>query len=156
MIRVDTERHALRFAGRRPGSEKGASLEILANRVAPEAPPLAWARQIHSALVLEARPGSCGEGDALWTERDDVALGVVTADCLPVLFAGAHVLSARLRDGPRPARDRQHARRVVEPERAIEIGGEPRDDPVVGRVDERAVADPACEQQSVGFGQRCQ
>ena len=94
MIAVDEPRVALRFAGRRSGSEKGGSLEGLAAELAPEAPPLAWARQIHSAIVLEARAGLCGEGDALFTERTDLALGVVTADCVPVLLAGARAIAA--------------------------------------------------------------
>ncbi len=47
-------------------------------------------RQIHSALCLtagewteDARP----EADALVTDRRGIALGIVTADCAPVLFA---------------------------------------------------------------------
>jgi YfiH family protein len=81
----------IRFAGRRAGSEKGAPLDVLARSVAGEAPPLAWAKQVHSAEVLPAdHAGSCGEGDALVTTRLDGALGVVTADCVPVLLAAGH------------------------------------------------------------------
>lgn len=94
MIAVEESGVSLRFAGRRSGSEKGSSLERLAAEVAPEAPPLAWARQVHSAIVLEACAGLCGEGDALFTERTDLALGVVTADCVPVLLAGARAIAA--------------------------------------------------------------
>lgn len=52
---------------------------------------VAWARQVHSARVLEAtsaESGGCGEGDALVTDRSGLALSVVTADCVPVLLAG--------------------------------------------------------------------
>jgi YfiH family protein len=78
----------LRFAGRRAGSEKGAPLDRWAAAVAPQAPPLAWVQQVHSADVLAAEhAGRCGEGDALVTSRAEHALGVVTADCVPVLFA---------------------------------------------------------------------
>lgn len=50
----------------------------------------AWAEQIHSARVLEASAGSCGEGDALVTDHPGLALSVVTADCVPVLLACCH------------------------------------------------------------------
>ena len=48
----------------------------------------AWARQVHSATVLDARPGINGAGDALVTNRRALAVAVVTADCVPVLLAG--------------------------------------------------------------------
>ncbi len=48
---------------------------------------LAWARQIHSARVLSAVAGRCGEADALVTTQRGLALTVVTADCVPVLVA---------------------------------------------------------------------
>lgn len=58
-------------------------------------PPLAWAKQVHSARVLEvATAGSAGEGDALWTSRRGVALRVITADCVPVLLAGRETVVA--------------------------------------------------------------
>jgi YfiH family protein len=70
------------FVGRGPGDRTAAA----AAAGAPAA--LAWSRQIHSARVLEARPGSCGEGDALATRQPDLALSVVTADCVPLLLGG--------------------------------------------------------------------
>jgi YfiH family protein len=79
------------FAGRGPAHERDEVLRL----VAPEAPAdLAMARQIHSATVLLARPGACGEGDALWTDRTDLALSVITADCVPVVLAGPGGLAA--------------------------------------------------------------
>ncbi|HWN43207.1 MAG TPA: polyphenol oxidase family protein [Thermoanaerobaculia bacterium] len=80
----------IRFTGRGPAGERQ---EILA-RVEPDAPPVAWARQIHSATVLPAHPGHCGEGDALLGDAPDLALSVVTADCVPVLLAGPNGLAA--------------------------------------------------------------
>lgn len=80
----------VRFTGRGPAGERN---EILA-RVEPEAPPVAWAKQIHSVNVLPAHPGHCGEGDALLGDAPDLALSVVTADCVPVLLAGPNGLAA--------------------------------------------------------------
>ena len=62
--------------------------------IEPEAPPLAWAKQIHSAVALPARPGHCGEGDALFTDEPGLVLSVITADCVPVLVAGPEGLAA--------------------------------------------------------------
>lgn len=79
------------FAGRGPAHERD---EVL-RRVAEDAPAdLAAARQIHSATVLPARAGHCGEGDALWTDRDGLVLSVITADCVPVVLAGPGGLAA--------------------------------------------------------------
>jgi YfiH family protein len=80
----------VRFTGRGPAGERE---EVLA-RVEPGAPAVAWAKQIHSAHVLPARPGHCGEGDALFGDAPDLALSVVTADCVPVLLAGPRGLAA--------------------------------------------------------------
>ena len=49
--------------------------------------------QVHSAQVVqvsEAWPAGAGpRADAMVTDRPDLALGIVTADCAPVLFADA-------------------------------------------------------------------
>lgn len=47
----------------------------------------AWMRQVHSAVVADAVPGCAGRVDALFARREDLALAVVTADCVPVLLA---------------------------------------------------------------------
>lgn len=72
------------FAGAGPAAGRE---EVLA-RVAGRALPLAWAKQVHSATVLPAAAGSCGEGDALVSGDPGLALAVATADCVPVLLAG--------------------------------------------------------------------
>lgn len=55
---------------------------------------MAKARQCHSATVLEARAGWSGDGDALISHRRDLALSVVTADCVPVLLASERQIAA--------------------------------------------------------------
>ncbi len=74
----------VRFTGRGPAGER----EDVLQRIEPLAPPVAWAKQIHSALALPARAGQCGEGDAVYGDTPGLALSVVTADCVPVLLAG--------------------------------------------------------------------
>jgi len=45
-------------------------------------------RQVHGPVVVEAAPGwaSLPEADAMVTNRPGLALGIITADCAPVLF----------------------------------------------------------------------
>ena len=83
----------VRFTGRGPAGERDEILACI-ERGEPGAPPVAWAKQIHSARVLPAHPGYCGEGDALFGDAPDLALSVVTADCVPVLLAGPNGLAA--------------------------------------------------------------
>ncbi|MDY7093451.1 MAG: peptidoglycan editing factor PgeF [Acidobacteriota bacterium] len=77
------------FVGRGAPRDAQAALALLE----PSPPRIVWAQQIHSDRVLPAGSGdaggSCGEGDALITAEADLALCVVTADCVPVLLAGA-------------------------------------------------------------------
>lgn len=51
--------------------------------------PLVQLRQVHSARVVVMREagGETHEGDAMVTDRPRLLLGIVTADCAPVLFA---------------------------------------------------------------------
>ena len=80
----------VRFTGWGPDGDR----EEVLRRIEPGAPPLAWAKQIHSATVLPAQGGFCGEGDALITAEVGLALSVITADCVPVLVAGPAGLAA--------------------------------------------------------------
>jgi YfiH family protein len=75
----------VRFVGRGPAGERDAVLCALE----PNAPPVAWLKQIHSSTALPAAAGACGEGDGLFTEASGLALAVVTADCVPVLLAAS-------------------------------------------------------------------
>ncbi len=72
---------------------EGTREEVL-RRSAGRELPVAWARQIHSATVLPAMPGVCGEGDALMTNERGLALAVTVADCVPVLLAGPEGIAA--------------------------------------------------------------
>jgi YfiH family protein len=78
------------FAGR---GAAGNREEVLAGLTGQQR-QVAWARQIHSARVLRAHPGECGEGDALVSHGSAVALSIVTADCVPVLLAGPQGIAA--------------------------------------------------------------
>lgn len=79
------------------GSPEASRREILeAVRPPSRVPELAWVRQVHSARVVRLcgskeggafRAGEAGEADALVADRPDLALSVVTADCVPVLLA---------------------------------------------------------------------
>jgi len=80
----------VRFTGRGPSNDR----EEVLRAIEPSAPPLAWAKQIHSAVALPARAGFCGEGDALFTDEPGLTLSVITADCVPVLVAGPEGLAA--------------------------------------------------------------
>ena len=92
----------LRFVGRNDAGDREAVLERVAGdfrldgsgscRIPP--PRLAWARQVHGAEVLAARPGLCGPGDALVTAERGLALAIATADCVPVLLAGRGAIAA--------------------------------------------------------------
>jgi hypothetical protein len=55
--------------------------------------PVAWAKQVHSARVLVAREGRCGEGDAL-VGGEGLALSVASADCVPLLIAAGPRVAA--------------------------------------------------------------
>ena len=55
-------------------------------------------KQIHSAdcftITQDATPDENTQGDALVTDIPGIALGVLSADCVPVLFDGGHVIGA--------------------------------------------------------------
>jgi polyphenol oxidase len=79
------------FIGRSRGRNHESALDAVwpgAGRV------LAEMRQVHSAVVLEGRPGACGEGDAMVSAVPGLALAVVTADCVPVLLAAEERVAA--------------------------------------------------------------
>jgi YfiH family protein len=74
----------VRFLGR--NADRGRAGELPAEWVG-QARAEARMHQVHGATVLGAREGSCADGDALVTATPELALVVVTADCVPVLAA---------------------------------------------------------------------
>lgn len=64
-----------------------ANRELLANYL-PCSTTLRWLNQVHGNRVVAAHAVSDGiEADAAWTDRPGIACVVMTADCLPILFA---------------------------------------------------------------------
>ncbi|HUO86328.1 MAG TPA: polyphenol oxidase family protein, partial [Thermoanaerobaculia bacterium] len=90
-------RSEARFVGR--GAD-GSRAEVLAAITGGERPPPAGpaaARQVHGADVLagpEGGPFECGDGDALITRQEGLALSVITADCVPVLVEAGEWIAA--------------------------------------------------------------
>jgi len=84
----------VRFVGRSGATTREETLASLADRAGDAPPRLAWAQQVHGAAVLAARPGLCGQGDALITAERGLALAIATADCVPVLLAAGATVAA--------------------------------------------------------------
>ena len=69
-------------------------------RIAPSETPLVTARQIHSAKVVTVtepwNKDNAPECDAMVTKQKNIVLGVLTADCCPILLADNdnHVIAA--------------------------------------------------------------
>ncbi|MEM9456152.1 MAG: peptidoglycan editing factor PgeF [Myxococcota bacterium] len=86
-------RYASLNLGRKWGDDPQAvqrNFEAVAQAGGFELPWLVRVRQVHGADVLRARHvGPDSEADALWCHRDDgpCVVGVLTADCVPVLLA---------------------------------------------------------------------
>ena len=84
------------YAGLNCGPGSGDAPEAVAEnqrramaRLGPPAPRLALLHQYHSAvcIALDAVPAERPRADAAVTARPGLALGILTADCLPVLLA---------------------------------------------------------------------
>ena len=81
----------VRFLGRSPDGGRGAALEPA--WVGGDRPHVRM-RQVHGTTVLAARVGLCGESDAMVTTLPELALVVVTADCVPILVASGDRVAA--------------------------------------------------------------
>ena len=82
------------FSGRRVDGQREDDRREQLHGLLPESVEPAWLHQVHSDQVLDAQPGPCGRGDALTTCEVDLALTVVTADCVPVLLAAGERVAA--------------------------------------------------------------
>ena len=64
-------------------------------RGSPEYPDVRRAHQVHGARVVTADvPGELGDADAMLATRPGVVVGIVTADCAPVLVAAGGAVAA--------------------------------------------------------------
>lgn len=82
----------VRFVGRGRRSERDQVLRsIEPDRGLAE---VSWVHQTHSAHLLAALPGQCGEGDALQTGDHGLPLCITTADCVPILLATTERVAA--------------------------------------------------------------
>ncbi len=88
-------KHAFFEAGSAPlSSEKGRAMEAMAGRPLP----LVTLNQAHGTKVLHVTESEVRdqEGDGLVTDLKEIALGILTADCGPVLFydPSTHIIGA--------------------------------------------------------------
>ena len=90
LIRHELNGVEIHVAGKGYPDSRHSTLVALAPRRGQR---LAYLQQVHSARVCEAQAGDCGRGDALWTDREDLALCVATADCLPIVLSSEQGLA---------------------------------------------------------------
>ena len=79
-LRVGDERAPVEENRRRVAAAAGFELK-----------ELALARQVHGATAIEVGPGRAGvvgEADVLYTRSEGVVIGILTADCAPVIVVG--------------------------------------------------------------------
>lgn len=136
-----------------PGSNDAPEAVIENRRRAVEkiglgAAPLVTCYQIHSAEVVRVNepwtPANAPKADALVTNQQGIALGVLTADCAPVLFSDAQagvvgaahagwkgavggVLEATVREMVRLGAQSQNIRAAIGPcihQKSYEVGAE--------------------------------
>lgn len=82
-LSVSWGRLEIRFLGREAPADRWAALRKQLG--GPR--ELAYLRQVHSARVLPAAVGLRGDGDGLWSSTSNLALGIATADCVPLVIA---------------------------------------------------------------------
>jgi YfiH family protein len=79
------------------GEHAAANRARIAGSLGFDVGRLAQVRQVHGATVLDAPPGCSGvqgEADGLVARDPGVVLGILTADCVPVLLEGEHGVAA--------------------------------------------------------------
>jgi len=67
-------------------SDVAANRHALCARLPGKTKPV-WLEQVHGTRVIAAHAPASLTADAAWTDRTGVACAVMTADCLPVVFA---------------------------------------------------------------------
>jgi len=69
---------------------------VLASAAVFDVGTLTLVKQVHGSVVLNAdgAPAVAGEADGLWAEVPGATLGVLTADCVPVLMKGVRGIAA--------------------------------------------------------------
>ena len=98
----------LDFGGRLAGRDLEALQLFVAGRWGSEV-VLATCTQVHGTAIARASAplekwSELGECDALWSDREDVAIGIKIADCLPVTIIDAsHGVTVNLHSGWRGA-----------------------------------------------------
>ena len=63
-----------------------ANLRLLATAAGVDQGRLYAVKQVHGDRVVEAPVGAAEEADALWSQRAGDAVGILTADCVPLLL----------------------------------------------------------------------
>jgi YfiH family protein len=91
LLMIRRGRIRIAFCGRTESKTPEAVLSALGDE-----PPgqIAFLTVRHSARVVTARPGQCGEGDGLWTARPGLVLSISTADCVPIVIASKASIAA--------------------------------------------------------------
>ena len=82
---TESSRASILFVGRGSYSDRSEVLDAVSTEPPAE---VAWVKQIHSNRFVSAIKGFSGEGDALTTSQDRLALSVATADCVPIVLVG--------------------------------------------------------------------
>lgn len=98
---VSTGAYASLNAGASSGDDPALvrrNRNLAAGALGADPAKLVGLHQVHGPAVIRVTdpwlPGEGPRADAMVTDRPGVALGIVTADCGPVLFDGGHVVGA--------------------------------------------------------------
>jgi YfiH family protein len=112
----------------------GRNRDVVRTALGPSARRLVFLRQVHGTTVCRAQAGGddpAEEADAVFTDAPGIALGILVADCAPVLVAdpqaqvvgAAHAGRRGLADGVVPALVAAMAAIGGEPSRMLAIVG---------------------------------
>jgi YfiH family protein len=68
-------------------SSKGKLFRVQLEKIIKPKHPIFWMHQIHSGIVIELPNSKILEADGSYTSQSGVVCSVITADCLPIVFA---------------------------------------------------------------------